>query len=911
MPSRVLALSVFLVIVSQPLFAQASVSAQNSLEYLRRAMDQFHDRFPVYDDVSSAGNHFHAYAKIPNENAPVDINGSWTDNPQSGATAIRCQFNASPGAFGGFYFQNGTLAGEQTAPQPNFGDVPNAGIDLTGAVALTFWARGAAGGEQVEFFVAGVGRDASTGAPTKPYPDSSPRRPAEGTIYTLSTGWQQFTIDLTGMDLSYVLGGFGWVASAALNPAGATFYLDGIQYELGPSRLAQRLNEPRFIRSFTTLPLQPDPFDGVKDGDIDFVLRNIAFTYDNALAILAFLADSSADGVRRARLIGDALVYASQHDRTFNDDRACNQPVDPLTVDGARMRSAYAGGDLALPPGWTPKGRSGTVPIPGFYAESTKTFYEVEQQAIDTGNNAWAMIALLALYRRTAEPSYLATACKIGNFIRAFRNDSGTYQGFTGGIQDPDVASRSRRPWASSEHNLDVRAAFALMYRVTGDAQWQQDADHAADFVASMWDTGRNCFLAGTVDPSTRNTGAGMLPVDVQAWSVLALPGVLAAHPQVLGCAETNHLNTHDSFTGFDFNEDRDGVWFEGTAQMATAYARAGAGAPETYRQELRRAQTTDPFGDGYGIAATAHDGLTTGFLTAGGDPFKYFRRLHAGATAWNVFAQLSLNPYYSYFLSVAVSGNGSVSSSPAAVLCPSACSNVYYDGAALSLSATAAGGWTFAGWSGDCSGMTSPCPLAMNADRSIAATFVSLPLPPPANLDARYNGSAASISWTAIPGAARYEVSRSSDGHTFAVVATPTAANTTDGGVTPGAAYLYRVRAQASGGSYSGWSGLDVMTAMAFSDDPLVAGSTLIRAAHVLQLRSAVNAVRMLAGLSAATFTSLATGSLVRMVYVTELRNALAPARSALALPALSFAHPALSIVSAIDSMELRDGVR
>src|SRR5713226_5866051 len=40
--------------------ALAPQSVTSSVQYLARAMDQYHNRFPVYDDVSSAGNHFHA-----------------------------------------------------------------------------------------------------------------------------------------------------------------------------------------------------------------------------------------------------------------------------------------------------------------------------------------------------------------------------------------------------------------------------------------------------------------------------------------------------------------------------------------------------------------------------------------------------------------------------------------------------------------------------------------------------------------------------------------------------------------------------------------------------------------------------------------------------------------------------------
>jgi hypothetical protein len=464
----------------------------------------------------------------------------------------------------------------------------------------------------------------------------------------LNTAWQKITIDLTGMDLRYVLGGFGWVASKEFNPSGAVFYLDDIQYELNPARLQQRLNEPRFIRSFTTLPVQADPFDANTRDDFDFVLRNMAFTYDNAVALLAFLAEGSPESLRRARLIGDALVYATQHDRYFLDSRSCNSPLPIDAVNGARLRTAYAAGDIALPSGWTANGRPATVPSPGFYLDATQTFYEVEQEAVDTGNNAWAMLALTALYERTQGGHYLETACKLGQFVRTFRAIDGQYRGFLGGVQNPESPNtRVLRSYASSEHNIDLYAAFSKLSRLTGSGAWNDDAEYARSFIAAMWEPGRGCYLTGTINPNTRNANAGQLPVDVQGWSVLSIPTVLTEHPNVLRCAELNHALARDGFVGFDFNEDRDAIWFEGTGQMAVAYAASGRVAEaETLRQELRRAQQGPAFGDGFGLVAASIDGLTTGFTTARGGEFVYFRRLHIAATAWNVFAQLAFNPF-------------------------------------------------------------------------------------------------------------------------------------------------------------------------------------------------------------------------------------------------------------------------
>ena len=600
-------------------------SAKAGIQYLASVMDEYHNRFPVYDDVSSAGNHFVSYGKIPDQNARVEINGSWVDSPHSGATAIRCELLA--GGSGGFYFLNGVLAEEAAAPAPNFGAIPNAGIDLTGAESLTFWAKGEVGGEVIEFFVAGVGRNPSNGQAIEPYPGSSPRQPAVGTMITLGKEWRQYTIDVSGLDLSYVLGGFGWFATSASNQDGAVFYLDDIQYNLGEAARKARLAQPRFLRSFETLPLQPDPTDGDKDDDIDLVLRNLAFTYDNAVALIAFIADGSDESLKRAMLIGDAFVYASRHDRFYTD---------------GRIRTAYMAGDIILPPGWLPNGKAGTVPIPGFYVENGSKFIEVEQGSVDVGNNAWAMIALLALYLETGNQDYLLTAQRIGEFIHQFRNDSGSYQGFLGGVKDPE-GKQTQRTYASVEHNIDIYAAFNTLFNITGEPRWLNDAKHAETFVESMWDSDQECFLAGTSDPETRNNGEWKLPSDVQSWNILGrMPFALRNSEAVLNCAEKHHRTTNSGFSGFDFNNDKDGIWFEGTAHMALAYQEAGLFSQAAQiRKTLREVQRTPPFGDGYGIVAACKDKLTTGF------DFEFYRRFHVAATSWLVLAQREYNPYY------------------------------------------------------------------------------------------------------------------------------------------------------------------------------------------------------------------------------------------------------------------------
>jgi len=110
-------------------------------------------------------------------------------------------------------------------PGNNFGAYPGHQIS-PGAKNVTLWARGAAGGEKVEFQVGGI-QDA-----TQPYEDSIDVQTGS---MTLTTSWAQFTI---GLPSSYgdTLCGFGWIVKSPTPgstngpPPPIAFYLDGIEW---------------------------------------------------------------------------------------------------------------------------------------------------------------------------------------------------------------------------------------------------------------------------------------------------------------------------------------------------------------------------------------------------------------------------------------------------------------------------------------------------------------------------------------------------------------------------------------------------------------------------------------------------------------------------------------------------------
>lgn len=166
-------------------------------------------------------------------------------------------------------------------------------------------------------------------------------------------------------------------------------------------------------------------------------------------------------------------------------------------------------------------------------------------------------------------------------------------------------------------------------------------------------------------------------------------------------------------------------------------------------------------------------------------------------------------------------------------------------------------------------------------------------------------------LTWTAAPGASGYSIERSASGGSFVQIATSAGPAFNDNTASATTAYLYRVRAT-NGPATSNYSNADLATTVVFTSPTLTSG-TVIKAAHFHELRSAVNAVRALAGLSPFSFSNPpATGGAFRKTHVEELRTNLAAARAVLGVPAISFTDPTLSAGSTIKAVhvnELRGG--
>jgi hypothetical protein len=162
-------------------------------------------------------------------------------------------------------------------------------------------------------------------------------------------------------------------------------------------------------------------------------------------------------------------------------------------------------------------------------------------------------------------------------------------------------------------------------------------------------------------------------------------------------------------------------------------------------------------------------------------------------------------------------------------------------------------------------------------------------------------------LTWDAVAGALSYEVDRRDPGGDFVQIDTPGVNSFSDMAVAANTSYLYRVRAVTAGGT-SGSSAVDLATTIIFTD-PAPAGIA-IKAVHLTQLRTAVNAVRALGGLDPAVFTDAApAGIRVKAVHLTQLRTTIDEGRAVLGLSQGGFtdANPAGLVVKAVHITELR----
>jgi hypothetical protein len=385
-------------------------------------------------------------------------------------------------------------------------------------------------------------------------------------------------------------------------------------------------------------------------------LQSTSFVYDDAVVINALLERGGKANLQRARLLGQALLYAQQND-TSGDGRVRQAYfVDQPDTNGVFLRPALA---------------------PFFFVGSA------------TGDMSWVGMALAHLFARTGERQFLSGAVRLGQWIVKNTYSTTGAGGFTAGVD----ASNNSLTYKSTEHNIDAFALFTMLGRLTGDSSWAPQALHARTFVQAMFNAENAFFWTGTLgDGTTINTNP--IPEDVNTWSFLALQdetlagsvdwaktnlavtdtpqsfnsSVTGSKVRISGVTFTNFAqhppivdNDFAASDPFSTPPDPNSVWLEGTAHLAAAL-RARNLAPDLdlpgfsgdrhtagfLLLNMLGAQATQGAGQscagkpllpGTGVPAASSE-LNTGF------GFSYKPFLHIGATGWFAIAALVGNPF-------------------------------------------------------------------------------------------------------------------------------------------------------------------------------------------------------------------------------------------------------------------------
>lgn len=340
-------------------------------------------------------------------------------------------------------------------------------------------------------------------------------------------------------------------------------------------------------------------FPQEKDGP----LYNTAFLYDNAVATVALVGCGDAKDAAR---IGDAMLVALDHDRFWHD---------------GRLRNGYAAGHADNP-----------VKLAGWWDSKQNRWVEDQYQVgSDSGNMAWAMLALLSL----KQAKYRSGAIRIAHWVDT-QFDTRTPQGFMGGTFGDQPKPTPNR-WKSTEHNTDLAATLTRLSVATSDKHWRDRAGIASAFVRAMWNPKGGCFYAGMAEDSKSRNAT--LALDAQIWPLLALPQNSARHDSVLKTLQQRFATDG----GMAYSMRKDGVWTEGTLQAALLMKLLGKTAEARALMETAEKNRTP---DGWYRASDRKTSTGFDLQTDLKQHRAYFPIPALAPLAWAALAEQGFNPF-------------------------------------------------------------------------------------------------------------------------------------------------------------------------------------------------------------------------------------------------------------------------
>jgi len=680
--SFVMALALLAIAPALPAQTAAGISS-GAYTLVNTRTSQNRSQFFVYQDIDSGFNHgfpsgVFGSSQVAMNKLHIDsgcvysagaANGCANDPTtldQSRGTVFRISFDPlATGEYVGLNFEE---------PQ-NWGATgAGIGYNLSGATQVAFDAISVTAGIKVQFGVAGG---------TTPY-------------MSIPQQWTTITINLASLSLpASALAGVHLLFGVATNDQndinGGTILLDNIRFLPVPTTQATMLGLPLSNQVFGVLHVQ-NALPGNVAIPPDQSNANVSTVYESSLALLALLNRGQAQDLRNAQIIADSLTYALSHDNQ-------GDPI-PAAPDGSTgFHNAMSSGDLPLFNSQGPgAGQQGQIRLAGFTAPAlcSRTGYCPILDGATGGNNAFAILALLASFRQFQAPAYLNSALAAADWIYGNLLDTSNagYGGYFAGYPDEGLAKLLQRG-KSTENNADIFVAFTALAATESalgntDAAntWTDRANMAGDFVMAMFDPLTDHFFAGSV-PSTQQQAPGIFPTgsqkggevintfdfsEVQTLTVLAMAGASRYSSQIDWHLPLAWLLNHSAqsvsaagltYQGFDLIEPGEhlatdgpsGVAWEFTAQAVVAMGYVDAIYNSTqfaspagsYLSQIMQAQASAPFGDGQGIVgATLQDGETLPpYQQCLVTPFQCVaERVGLAPTVWAIFADQGFNPF-------------------------------------------------------------------------------------------------------------------------------------------------------------------------------------------------------------------------------------------------------------------------
>ncbi len=172
------------------------------------------------------------------------------------------------------------------------------------------------------------------------------------------------------------------------------------------------------------------------------------------------------------------------------------------------------------------------------------------------GDNAWLLIALNNYKEKTGKTTYSNLANTLDLWLQSLQdNDGGLFAGYA--IDDKLMR------YKVTEGNIDAFNAVA------GYTSFHKDL--LSFLHTKRWDSTSKNLVA------TRSNQKYMRALDLHSWPYL----IFQNYPESALISTSLYLNTQTTFmgktvSGYCFDEDIDTVWFEGSGQVALAFALAG-----------------------------------------------------------------------------------------------------------------------------------------------------------------------------------------------------------------------------------------------------------------------------------------------------------------------------------------------